>query len=320
MDESKPDTPLVSVWMITYNHERYIAQAIEGVLMQKTNFKIELVIGEDCSTDNTAQIIKEYEKKYPQIIKPRFNQTNLGVIPNMIKTLNECTGKYIALCEGDDYWTDPYKLQKQVDFLEDNREYSICFHNVKIKKNGELIDDYITRDVPETTDIYELAKGNFMHTPSVTFRRNWEKLPDWITKCSAGDYPLHMINAQYGKIKKFEDTMGVYRIHDSNMWVNQNGGNMSLNIHNYLDAMIGNFPEEVEKILIQRYFKITTAIINTFWQNGEKEKANIYFNRIVDKAPIETLEQFLKANTPKSAKYHLKELKRKLENKLKSCL
>jgi glycosyltransferase involved in cell wall biosynthesis len=111
--------------MITYNHENYIREAIEGVLQQKCKFTIELVIGEDHSTDNTASIIKDYEIQYPDLIKARFNEINLGLIPNFLKTIEECSGKYIAICEGDDYWTDPYKLQKQVAFLEDNTEYSI---------------------------------------------------------------------------------------------------------------------------------------------------------------------------------------------------
>jgi glycosyltransferase involved in cell wall biosynthesis len=118
---------IVSVCMITYNHDAYIRQAIEGVLLQECNFRVELIIGEDCSTDNTAKIIQSYAIKFPQKIKVRYNRPNLGMIPNFIKTLQECTGKYIAICEGDDYWTDPYKLQKQVDFLEANKEYGLVF-------------------------------------------------------------------------------------------------------------------------------------------------------------------------------------------------
>src|SRR5690554_5301571 len=133
MNKSAPNIPLVSVWMITYNHEQYIKQAIEGVLMQQTTFRIELVIGEDCSTDNTANIIREYEQKNPGLIKARYNNQNIGMIPNMIKTLEECNGKYIALCEGDDFWTDPFKLQKQVDFLETHLDYTGAAHQATVK-------------------------------------------------------------------------------------------------------------------------------------------------------------------------------------------
>ena len=119
---------IVSVCMITYNHENFIREAIDGVLMQKTDFPIELIIGEDCSTDGTRKIVMEYARKYPDIIRPLLPDSNLGMMKNFIETMQAATGKYIALCEGDDYWTDPYKLQKQVDFLEANEEYSLCCH------------------------------------------------------------------------------------------------------------------------------------------------------------------------------------------------
>ena len=114
--------PVVSVHMITYNHELYIAQAIEGVLMQETNFPIELVIGEDCSTDRTHEIVLEYQRKHPDIIKGIFRKKNVGSMPNFIDTFKHCKGKYIAICEGDDYWHHPQKLQEQVDYLEAHPE------------------------------------------------------------------------------------------------------------------------------------------------------------------------------------------------------
>jgi glycosyltransferase involved in cell wall biosynthesis len=124
-------SPLVSVFMITYNHEKYIAQALNSVLMQKTSFDYEIVIGDDCSTDSTQKIIKDYVTKHPNKIKPIFQTVNVGAMRNAYEfTLPECKGKYIATLEGDDYWTDPDKLQKQVDFLESNENYSVCFHHV----------------------------------------------------------------------------------------------------------------------------------------------------------------------------------------------
>ena len=124
---------LVSVCIITYNHEKFIAQNLESVLMQKTNFPIEIVIAEDCSTDNTRTIIKEYQDKYPDMIRPIFHNKNVGAISNARDyAIPQCTGKYIALCEGDDYWSDPEKLQKQVDFLENNSAYTFCTHRFRV--------------------------------------------------------------------------------------------------------------------------------------------------------------------------------------------
>jgi len=205
--------------MITYNHEKFVAQAIEGVLMQQTSFPIELVIGEDYSTDNTRKICEEYKAKYPNQIRLLLHESNLGMMQNFITTLQACTSKYIALCEGDDYWTDPYKLQKQVDFLEANPDFSICFHSVKIWQDGKYIEDYITREVTETTTILDLAKGNYIHTPSVVFRKNNDVTKQFISKpFPIGDYVLHMLNAKYGKIKKLPDCMSVYRLHANGSW------------------------------------------------------------------------------------------------------
>jgi glycosyltransferase involved in cell wall biosynthesis len=127
--------------MITYNHEKYITQAIEGVLNQKTNLDFELVIGEDCSTDSTKEIVYKYKKRYPKKIKVITSETNIGIIPNFIRTLNCCKGKYIAICDGDDYWTDPHKIQKQFDFLEAHPDYGLVHtdNDVLYDRTGKII-------------------------------------------------------------------------------------------------------------------------------------------------------------------------------------
>lgn len=126
------ETPLVSIVTITYNHEPYIRKCIEGVLMQQVNFPIEFIIAEDCSTDGTLAICKEYAEKHPDIIKIITSENNVGALQNEVRAINAAKGKYLAFCEGDDYWTDPLKLQKQVDFLEAHPDYSVCFTRYKI--------------------------------------------------------------------------------------------------------------------------------------------------------------------------------------------
>ena len=118
----------VSIAMITYNHERFLKEALDSILCQKTNFPFEVVIGEDCSMDNTRKIVQEYEEKYPDIIKPLYHKKNKGMIGNVYEVLMNCTGEYIAFLEGDDYWTDINKLQKQVDFLDVNKDYFMVAH------------------------------------------------------------------------------------------------------------------------------------------------------------------------------------------------
>ncbi len=129
------EAPIVSICCSTYNHEKFICEALDGFLIQKCNFPVEILIHEDCSTDNTAAIIKEYQQKYPHLIKPVFqkeNQYSKGIKPFTHLLYPRARGKYIALCEGDDYWTDPYKLQKQVDVLEASQEYMFCLGGYKI--------------------------------------------------------------------------------------------------------------------------------------------------------------------------------------------
>ena len=123
--------PLVSVWITAYNHEKYIAEALDGVLNQQTNFDYEIVLGEDGSTDRTREIVLAYQKKYPGKFKLFLPEKNMGMLEITKPTFEMCTGKYIAFLDGDDYWTDPLKLQKQVDLLEANPDISFCYHNAK---------------------------------------------------------------------------------------------------------------------------------------------------------------------------------------------
>lgn len=206
---------LVSVVMITYGHEKYIRQAIEGVLMQQGDFDLELVIANDCSPDNTDAVVQDVLSHHSNAHWIRYvrHEKNIGMMPNFIFALQQAKGKYVALCDGDDYWTDPHKLQKQVDFLEANPDYVLSFHKVKIlKPSGELVDDFITK-VPENYETQEtLARlGNYIHTPSVVFRNVLKELPKEFSLSPVGDYFLYMILAEYGKLKYLEEEMAVYR-------------------------------------------------------------------------------------------------------------
>ena len=228
--------PRVSVVMITYGHENFIRQAIEGVLVQNCDFEVELIVANDCSPDNTDYIINDIIQNHPQgkWITYHKHPKNLGMMPNFIFALQQAQGEYIALCEGDDYWTDPFKLQKQVDFLEANPDYVLCFHKVKIlKTNGELVDDFITK-VPENYETQEtLARlGNYIHTPSVVFRNILRKFPEEFEMSPIGDYFLYMMLAEHGKFKYMDEEMAVYRfgvgIHSVNSQIKMAKANFKL--------------------------------------------------------------------------------------------
>jgi glycosyltransferase involved in cell wall biosynthesis len=208
--DTKNKNIVVSVSMITYNHEKFIAQAIEGVLMQETDFPIELIIGEDCSTDNTRKICLEYKEKYPEIIKLLLPEKNIGMHQNFITTLQACTGKYIALCEGDDYWTDPLKLQKQVDFLEANGDYSMCFHNVHIL--GKHLNVYQHLQQREYS-VDEILLIWTIPTCSAVIHRNCVNSLPQNENFVVGDNIIFTSCGSSGKIYCINEKMGVYRMH-----------------------------------------------------------------------------------------------------------
>jgi glycosyltransferase involved in cell wall biosynthesis len=169
-----PSKIKVSVCMITYNHEAFISEAIESVLMQQTDFEYELVIGEDCSTDRTREIVVEYAKKYPDRIRLLLHEQNMGLMgkKNLVATYRACRGMYIALLEGDDYWTDPLKLQKQVDYMESHRDCALCFHNVlMVHDDGSQPEHlYNAPDQKEISEFEDLLTNYFTQTCSVMFR------------------------------------------------------------------------------------------------------------------------------------------------------
>ena len=222
-----PENPVVSVCVQTYQHKNYIAQCLDGILMQQTDFPFEILLGDDDSSDGTREICLEYAQKYPGKIRlflhHRENNIKINGNPtgrfNFLYNLFSAKGEYIALCEGDDYWTNPLKLQKQVDFLGNNPDFGICFHEVAVFNQalGKIYEDSITRKVPAVTDISDLARGNYIHTPSVVLKNDFA-IPSWFTKSSMGDWTLYMIAVKNKKIKKHPAVMGVYRVHNSGIW------------------------------------------------------------------------------------------------------
>jgi len=207
--------PLVSVVMITYGHENYIREAIEGVLMQKGDFELELIVANDCSPDATDTVIHDILKENPRASCLHYirHKKNMGMMQNFIFALQQAKGKYIALCDGDDYWTDTYKLQKQVDFLETYPDYVLSFHKVKIlQSDGALLEDFITK-IPENYEEQEtLARlGNYIHTPTVVFRNVIKEFPPEFSLSPIGDYFLYMLLAEQGKLKYMDEEMAVYR-------------------------------------------------------------------------------------------------------------
>lgn len=212
------DSPLVTIQCLTYNHEPYIRQCLEGFVMQKTNFKFEAIVHDDASTDGTAAIIREYEQKYPDIIKPIYetenqyskNDGSLQRIMNM-----HTYGKYVALCEGDDYWIDAYKLQKQVDFLESNKDYGVVHTNcfVSDERNNFVLKPFKREGVVNGVVYKQILERNFISTLTVLYRVSLLKYAELeIGEIKYWDRIVWICFSKHTKFYYLDEETAVYRV------------------------------------------------------------------------------------------------------------
>lgn len=208
----------VSVCLITYQHAAFIRTALESVLAQVTQFEWEIVIGEDGSKDDTRKICAEFAERYPNQIRLLEPVGNLGMMENFMRTFQACRGQYIAFIEGDDYWTDSFKLQKQVDFLKVNPSFSACFHNVIIrtqrdgKDEERIMHDHVLKSQFNTRDVlgpWFIASTSFMFVNQPRL-----EIPDWVRHCKYGDLPIMLLLSLRGDFGYLDDCMAVYRLHD----------------------------------------------------------------------------------------------------------
>jgi glycosyltransferase involved in cell wall biosynthesis len=248
--------PKVSVCVPTYNHEKFIQQTLDGVLSQQTNFEFEIVIGDDASTDNNQQIIQQYVDKYPNIFQAFLHKHNQGPKEpkefggrnNVLGLLKSCKGDYVALCEGDDYWTDPLKLQKQVDFMDANLDYSICHHNMTvIYEDGSPEHFFNEANQKSASSIVDILEDRWFIATAATLYRNVfreNNFADWHSRAAAGDWALVIQLASTGKIHYISEAMGVYRKHrgglsnvqsSTNLYFLKNRKEMFTEVNKWLD-------------------------------------------------------------------------------------
>jgi glycosyltransferase involved in cell wall biosynthesis len=215
--------PKVSICMVTYNHAPFIAQAVESVLEQRADFAYELVIGDDCSTDGTRDILIEYQNRFPERIKLLLWPENLGLRGknNLMKTLAECKGQYLAFLEGDDYWIDPDKLLKQVALLDAHPECSMCAHNTKVVSTDSknVLYFYTPPGEKPFSELADVLEGYRWHTSSVLVRNGlFESLPEWSDQFYSLDWLWYLIAAERGKIAYIDQVMSVYRVREGGIW------------------------------------------------------------------------------------------------------
>ena len=257
------DKITVSVFMMTYNHEKYIAQALDSVLMQQVDFKYEIVLGEDCSTDKTRNIVVEYSERYPGKFKLILHKSNVGAINNQNEVFSNCTGKYIAILEGDDYWTDPLKLQKQVDFLENNVDFGLVCTNY-FSKEIEII-----QSADSVITLKDILKDSSIGTLTVLYKRNL--LIEYNSRnvnLSMGDFPMWIYLCKKAKIYKLADYTAYYRILDDSATGRNNflkAKQFSLDVISIIkeNLHLAKSKNDFDEILRERYGQLFKILIDS---------------------------------------------------------
>jgi glycosyltransferase involved in cell wall biosynthesis len=273
------ELPKISVLLITYNHIQFIATAIDSVLNQQTSFPFEIVIGDDCSTDGTTQIVREYQKRHSEKIRLVLPDVNLGFGGNrlFLEILTACRGEYVALLDGDDYWTNPLKLQKQAAFLDEHPECVLCFHSVyEILEDGDIEPRRSNVGQGTWSTLDDLLGGNFIETCSAMIRRNAvNSLPMWLETMEPQDWALYILAASQGTIGFVDEAMAVYRRHRGSLWYGmspiehlENGIAFLERINRELDF---KYDSAIRMQLSRRWYELSLIC----YQKGEYDKAAV---------------------------------------------
>ena len=303
-----------SICCISYNHGKFIGQSLNSFLSQKTDFAYEIIISDDSSNDDTGRVIEEFMSANPGRITLFKNDVNIGMAKNFEKAIRACKGEYIALCEGDDFWCNDDKLQKQVDFLSANKDFAICFHNARILK------DHVPNEVgfsnsesqKEVSTFSDLALGEFIYTPTCMFRRkDFEKFSPRYAKY-LNNYTLDLHNAQFGKIKYFNEVMSVYRIHPGGVWSMVRREQTLINQLPAYKFYLKYFDEKYKKYFIRHLKMMTEELISLKISNNDYKdfwrfyKDYIIYNMANKNEIKKAISIFVKAN------YYI--IKAKLQN------
>ena len=294
----------VTVAIITYNHANYIAQAIESVLPQEVDFEYELLIGDDGSDDGTSDIVREYESRYPDKIRAFYHDRSKVIYVkgrptakyNYLNNLRHARGKYVALLDGDDYWTSNNKLQVQRDILEQDRQCSICFHPVEIvASDGTHLNIAYPPRKKSFYDIYDLIPDNFVHTSSVVFRHDREFVfPDWFYQISFGDWAQHLMRATGGNLAYVDEVMSAYRIHGQGRWSNYKSVQKireSIEVLEFFNQHTNKLHDDQIQTAIQR---MDFNLILKYLDAGEHDNARKHLKKLTEqlgnKRRISTLD------------------------------
>jgi glycosyltransferase involved in cell wall biosynthesis len=292
-------TPLVSVCISTYNQEKYIRQTLDSILAQKTDFPFEIVIGEDNSPDTTREICNDYVQRFPDMVSVMPLTKNLGPIPNLMRSLKACRGKYVALLDGDDYWIDEWKLQKQIDCLEKDEKMSLCFTGWKeYQENDDVFLDVKIAQQKGYFTIEDFANEAYFHTSTVVLRQ--PKTKEWIENLAnfwIGDRPLYItiLNEIGGYAYKLEDICSVFRVN--------NGSTFSPTKPIERSILVGNMYEELKRLYpkLALNFNARLNVLDYFimrdaYRNKNREELTYRRQRIMNR-PTKSSGWYLKCKT-----------------------
>lgn len=267
----------VSVLLTTYNHEKWIAEAIESVLMQQTTFDYEVIIMEDFSTDSTRDIVIDYQHRYPEKIRLLLSEENKNDNTSFVTAWQTSPSQYVATLDGDDYWTSAHKLQKQVDYLDARSEFAICFHNVTaFREDGKVLWNFNSPEQKDPTTLEDLWAYNFIAGCSPMLRKGLiKKFPEWYATALWGDWPLYILAAQHGKIGYLDEVMGAYRVHEGGYWSKLSKTQQLEALITFYEGIIANLELKFKDIvqihtLISGYYRILVQMYYGRLQNDNQ--------------------------------------------------
>ena len=270
------DRPKVSILIITYNHERFIELAVRSALVQEAEFAFEIVVGEDCSTDGTRNVLHRLDAEFPGRLRLLFRDRNLGAMENARQTYAACRGEYLAFLEGDDYWTDPSKLRKQVAVLDADPGCALCFHPTRYVDTAGVPTGYVhpPETSPRRPTVEDLFQGNLIQTCSAVLRRSVvPELPGWLLTLGLGDWPLFILAADAGTVVRLDGVMADYRVHPGGMWTAKPAVQKHRAVIEMLDALGRHFApryaREVARLLACYHCELARELDRTSERDGD---------------------------------------------------
>lgn len=280
----------ISVLVISFNHASFIGEALNSILSQQVDARVEIIVADDCSTDDTVLIVKEFQKRFSERIILLESQTNLGHTKNYARAWAQAKGDFIAHCDGDDFWTDPFKLAKQLAFLESHPDFSSCANKISVICDAKILEKSIPRTEQEVFTTEDLLEACYPHNSSLFFRnRLFDELPGFFFELTGHDWCISVLNSLHGPIRMFPETMSVWRIRSNGLWGGKGDSFHLEHTRLFLHHMMGFLPDLlkpiVKKYAVRNFFQLAEHYLKV----KDNQKARFYFRRLCNFEAIKYL-------------------------------